>query len=113
MPNIAEHVSMVSSSQFENLPEELRARKVWSAERRLDKALHDLCDRLTQQLNVFGDDGTDAPEYALLSGLVRRRVEESADGDQPRAFQPLIARRSGYNEGEDPKYMYLSRFEKL
>lgn len=86
---------------------------VWFPERRLDKALHDLCDRLTQQLNVFGDDGTDALEYTLLSGLIRRRVEESADGDRPRGFQFLIARSSGYDEGEDPKYLYLSRFEKL
>lgn len=86
---------------------------VWFPERRLDKAVHDLCDHLTQQLNVFGDDGTGAPAYALLSGMVRRKVDESATGDRPRGFQFLIARSSGYDEGEEPRYMYLSRFEKL
>ncbi|TYB39240.1 hypothetical protein FXF50_08330 [Micromonospora sp. AP08] len=86
----------------------------WYPARRLDKAVHDLCDQLTRQLGLLGDDGTDSPAYALMRGLVRRHVcRATAGGVSPRGFQFVIARSSGYDEREEPEYVYLSRFEPL
>jgi hypothetical protein len=86
----------------------------WFPERRLDKAVHDLCDQITRQMSILGDDGTNGPSYALLRGLAERHVREASVGRySPQGFQFMIARCGGYDETEEPDYIYLSRFEPL
>lgn len=86
----------------------------WFPERRRDKALHDLCDQVTRHMSLLGDDETKVPAYALMRGVVERHVRASIKGDRkPRGFQFVIARSSGYDDAEEPEYIYLSRFEKL
>ncbi|GAA2709334.1 hypothetical protein ACFY2R_01790 [Micromonospora olivasterospora] len=85
----------------------------WHPARRMDKAVHDLCDQLTRHLGLLGDDGTSTPAYALMRGVVERHVRAKAGGPPPKGFQFVIARAAGYDDREEPEYVYLSRFESL
>ncbi|TDC60920.1 hypothetical protein E1258_13170 [Micromonospora sp. KC207] len=85
----------------------------WFPRRRLDKAIFDLCDQLTRQISLIGDDGTSGTAYKLLCGLVERHVRTAAGAVAPKGFQFMLARSSGYDSSEEPEYVYLSRFEKL
>jgi hypothetical protein len=87
---------------------------VWFPKRRVDKAIFDLCDQLTRQIGLIGDDGTGSTAYALLRGVVERHVRRAAGGGAlPRGFQFMLARSSGYDLTEEPDYIYLSKFEAI
>jgi hypothetical protein len=87
---------------------------LWFPRRRLDKGVHDACDQIARHLNLLGDDGTSAPAYALMRGLVEQSVAGEYQGrPPPRGFQFLIGRFAGHDRSEKPQYIYLSRFEKL
>lgn len=87
---------------------------IWFPNRRLDKALHDLSDHLTRHMGLIGDDGTGGTAYALLRGVVERHVRVGTAGQAtPAGFQFMLARCGGYDDSEEPDYIYLSKFEPL
>jgi hypothetical protein len=86
---------------------------VWFPRRRIEKGLYDLCDQILQHLSLIGDDGTRGPAYALMRGVVRGKIRAERGSDLPTGFQFMIARSGGYDEREEPEYVYCSRFERM
>jgi hypothetical protein len=83
---------------------------VWFPARRREKAVFDVCSRILLQLETGGL-AADIPAYHLLREFVEVAVRRGCQGQPlPQGFQFLIARHAGYDEEQDPDYLFLSPF---
>jgi hypothetical protein len=83
----------------------------WYPNRRQQKAVSDVCSEMASLLNQMGDSIVHSVGYRLLRDHVNRLVT-SAPGRPPQGFQFLIVSDAGYDESEEPRYVYASRFER-
>jgi hypothetical protein len=83
---------------------------VWFPGRRREKAVFDVCSVILQHVEE-GAAATDRPAYHLLREFVEVAVRREYRGQpSPQGFQFLIARHTGYDEEQDPEYLFLSPF---
>lgn len=84
---------------------------IWFPDRRRDKAINDLCNEIISLLAAQQTQISRFPCYRLL----REHLELVIRRDSPEAvgFQWLVARTAGYDETEEPSYLFASPYQRL
>ncbi len=96
-----------------NIIEERRwTQALWYPNRRQQKAVSDVCSEMTGLLQQAGDGIVHTVGYRVLRDHINRLVTTQHAGAVPQGFQFLIVSDAGYDDSEEPRYVYASRFER-
>jgi hypothetical protein len=85
---------------------------VWFPDRRQQKAISDACSELISGLRAASDRVTESVPYRLLRDHVNELVTAAPQHrSSPQGFQFIIVSDSGYDDAEEPQYLFASKFE--
>lgn len=79
-------------------------------DRRRDKAVSDICNELLGYLNTH-EDLRELPAYRLMRDFVMTSLAAQTTGVLA-GFQFLVVRAAGYDDADEPEYLFASAFEK-
>ncbi|MEV3854918.1 hypothetical protein AB0J38_11385 [Streptomyces sp. NPDC050095] len=86
---------------------------VWNPRIRLNKTLFDICsEALHYATHMEKAELLNSSQYKLLKAFVRERVCHGEDLDVVSGFQFLVLQYSGYDDSENPRYVFISPFER-
>lgn len=80
---------------------------VWFPKRRPEKACFDVCGELLTVMDKGFPFMMRSPAYRVLTGYLRRRIQEDGNGDA-RGFQFTLVRAGGYETAEEPETIFVS-----
>lgn len=84
---------------------------VWYPDRRRDKAINDLCNEIISLLAAQETRIVHFPCYRLLRDHLATVVRR--DSPEAVGFQWVVARTAGYDETEEPDYLFASPYQRL